>query len=209
MGATLTKRDALLAEMAYQLALQYDILKSPCAGMDARALTDEQTNGAGLAQFASEFGFTFEEAVSAGSPNYLLEHLAGEYEANEDHLFRWSATIQTVLQKFGMVANETPAKALMAEFAGCIKNNVAPWDKYTIELCPTCENEVVIHAIGVTACPVCGAPLAPCSVCGDCDHSCDYGTCPYGCTGGESDDHKEPTTVPVSKETMEEVLPHA
>lgn len=27
---------------------------------------------------------------------------------------------------------------------------------YTLEYCPVCDNEVVIHAYGVTRCPVCG-----------------------------------------------------
>lgn len=36
---------------------------------------------------------------------------------------------------------------------------------YTMEYCPWCDKEVVIHAHGVTRCPSCGAPLAPCSVC--------------------------------------------
>lgn len=47
---------------------------------------------------------------------------------------------------------------------------------YTIEYCPWCDQETAIHAIGITACPNCGKPLAPCSVC----HA-DYGCCPNPC----------------------------
>ena len=46
--------------------------------------------------------------------------------------------------------------------------------KYTIEWCPYCDTEEVIYAEGITACPNCGAPLAPCSMCDECD----YETCP-------------------------------
>lgn len=48
---------------------------------------------------------------------------------------------------------------------------------YTFEYCPNCEKDVVIFSQGVTACPACGEPLAPCSMC----ETCSYDTCPYGC----------------------------
>lgn len=63
--------------------------------------------------------------------------------------------------------------------------------KFTIEYCPWCDSETVIFASGITACPHCGKPLAPCSMCEDCD----YDTCPYGCTGGVEDEFK-PITNP-------------
>lgn len=47
---------------------------------------------------------------------------------------------------------------------------------YTIEYCPWCELEQVIYSKGVTACPDCGKPLMPCSVC----DGCDIRNCPYG-----------------------------
>lgn len=56
---------------------------------------------------------------------------------------------------------------------------------FTIETCPVCGREEVIHIKGVTRCR-CGYPLAPCSVC----ESCDYTTCPYGCNGTDKDDKK-------------------
>jgi hypothetical protein len=74
-------------------------------------------------------------------------------------------------------------------------NTINPND-YTIEYCPHCDSEQVIYAKGITACPECGAPLAPCSMC----VSCDYATCPYGCTGGEEDSHKTITNPHISKE---------
>lgn len=67
---------------------------------------------------------------------------------------------------------------------------------YTLEYCPNCDNEVVIHAYGVTRCPVCGDPLAPCSVCIEEQGGCKAGVpCPYGCDGTENDLHK-PVTCP-------------
>lgn len=72
-------------------------------------------------------------------------------------------------------------------------------DDYTIEYCPFCDSEQVIFAKGITACPECGKPLAPCSMC----EECDYSTCPYGCTGGEKDEHLEVTNPPISKEMAE------
>lgn len=65
---------------------------------------------------------------------------------------------------------------------------------YTIEFCPWCEQEVAIHSKGITACPNCGKPLAPCSVCQDERGGC-ISPCPYGCTGGEADELK-PVTMP-------------
>lgn len=58
-------------------------------------------------------------------------------------------------------------------------------DDYTIEFCPWCETEQFIYSTGITACPNCGKPLAPCSMCKDC-----VDPCPYGCTGGEEDEDK-------------------
>lgn len=56
---------------------------------------------------------------------------------------------------------------------------------FTIETCPVCGREEVIHIKGVTRCR-CGYPLVPCSVC----ESCDYATCPYGCDGTDKEDKK-------------------
>ena len=52
------------------------------------------------------------------------------------------------------------------------------WEDYTMEYCPFCENEVVVYSNCVTACPYCGRPLAPCSMCEEC-----VDDCPYGCDG--------------------------
>lgn len=65
---------------------------------------------------------------------------------------------------------------------------------YTMECCPVCDKEVVIHAHGITRCPSCGAPLAPCTVCIDENGACKK-DCPYGCDGTENDLHK-PVTMP-------------
>lgn len=67
-------------------------------------------------------------------------------------------------------------------------------DDYTLEYCPFCDAEQVIHAVGVTACPECGKPLAPCSMCDDCHMD----SCPYGCTGGTADEFKEVTTPAIT-----------
>lgn len=63
--------------------------------------------------------------------------------------------------------------------------NVYDPKDYTIEACPICGREEVIHIKGVTRCR-CGYPLAPCSAC----ESCDYATCPYGCDGTDKDAEK-------------------
>lgn len=65
---------------------------------------------------------------------------------------------------------------------------------YTMEYCPWCDKEVVIHAHGVTRCPSCGAPLAPCSICAYENGGCKK-DCPYGCDGTDNDLHK-PVTMP-------------
>lgn len=74
------------------------------------------------------------------------------------------------------------------------ESNIA---NYTLEFCPFCEADVIIFAKGVTGCPECGAPLAPCSVCEACS-----GQCPYGCTGGEEDAHKAITNPPITQEEI-------
>lgn len=68
-------------------------------------------------------------------------------------------------------------------------------EDYTIEWCPWCENEQVIFSKGITRCPDCGKPLAPCSVCEECVKNC-----PYGCTGGEEDAEKEVTNRDITEE---------
>lgn len=80
-------------------------------------------------------------------------------------------------------------------------------NRFAVEYCPCCDIEVVIHADGITACPSCGYPLAPCSVCyeerGDC-----VDPCPYGCTGGEEDAKKPITKPPVTDEDIAFVMAH-
>lgn len=78
-------------------------------------------------------------------------------------------------------------------------------EDYTVEYCPWCEEEVVIHAEGITACPTCGKPLAPCSVCWDTYGGC-CKPCPYGCTGGEEDERKPVTTPPITQEEIDFVM---
>lgn len=53
----------------------------------------------------------------------------------------------------------------------------------------------MIYSKGVTACPECGKPLAPCSVC----EECNYDECPYGCTGGEEDEFKQITNKKITQ----------
>ena len=83
---------------------------------------------------------------------------------------------------------------ITAEIAS-VKANMKPED-YTIEYCPYCDQEVAIRSHGITACPSCGKPLAPCSVCFDEQGGCEVlKSCPYGCTGGTEDEFK-PITNP-------------
>lgn len=72
-------------------------------------------------------------------------------------------------------------------------------DDYTLEYCPYCDSEEqVIYAKGITACPNCGKPLAPCSMC----ESCNYATCPYGCDGSDKDEEK-PIDHHITQEEIE------
>lgn len=69
-------------------------------------------------------------------------------------------------------------------------------EDYTWECCPECDTEQVIYSKGITACPNCGLPLAPCSCC---DIQCGDGEdCPYGCTGTNEDERKAVTNPPIS-----------
>ena len=76
-------------------------------------------------------------------------------------------------------------------------------EDYTIEYCPYCEQEVVIHSHGITACPICGKPLAPCSVCDIERGGCTFPSpCPYGCTGGADDEFMPITNPPMTAEEI-------
>lgn len=77
-------------------------------------------------------------------------------------------------------------------------------EDYTIEYCPWCNQDVTIRAHGVTACPECGKPLAPCSVCHDERGGCSaVRPCPYGCNEtGEGDEYKPVTTPPMTAEEI-------
>ena len=76
-------------------------------------------------------------------------------------------------------------------------------DNYTIEYCPFCDSEVVIYSTGITACPECGKPLAPCSMCSDC-----IDPCPYGCKGDSSDEFKAVTNPLITPEEIDWVRKH-
>lgn len=73
-------------------------------------------------------------------------------------------------------------------------------EDYTLEYCPFCEQEVAIRSHGITACPSCGKPLAPCSVCNVDDNDCTK--CPYGCTCSAEDEFKPITNPPMTAEEI-------
>lgn len=75
---------------------------------------------------------------------------------------------------------------------------------YTIEYCPNCDSEQVIYTQGITACPNCDFPLAPCSCCS----KCDYETCPYGCTGTDKDKYKKITNPIITKDEVQRLYPY-
>ena len=89
------------------------------------------------------------------------------------------------------------------EFCRELARQTLKAEDYTFEYCPFCENEVVIHATGITACPECGKPLAPCSVCERCSNPC-----PYGCTGGEADETKPVTMPPMTQAEIDFAREH-
>ena len=71
---------------------------------------------------------------------------------------------------------------------------------YTVEYCPYCDGEVAIRSYGVTACPRCGKPLAPCSVCFDEEKGCRF--CPYGCKCNAEDEFIPITNPPMTAEEI-------
>lgn len=76
-------------------------------------------------------------------------------------------------------------------------------EDYTIEYCPFCKQEVAIRSHGVTACPSCSKPLAPCSMCASERNGCTLpASCPYGCTGGAEDEFKPVTNPPMTAEEI-------
>lgn len=78
-------------------------------------------------------------------------------------------------------------------------------EDYTVEFCAWCCEEVVIRAVGITACPSCGKPLAPCSVCWDAHGGCRE-PCPYGCADAEADEQKPVTAPPITQEEIDFVM---
>ncbi len=76
-------------------------------------------------------------------------------------------------------------------------------EDYTIEYCPFCEQDVAIRSHGITTCPFCGKPLAPCSVCVIEWKGCKFPSpCPYGCTGGAEDEFLPVTNPPMTEEEI-------
>lgn len=78
-------------------------------------------------------------------------------------------------------------------------------EDFASEYCPFCGSEVVIYSKGVTACPECGKPLAPCSMC----EECNYDKCPYGCTGGDTDEFKRITNQRITQAEIDWYLRHS
>ena len=74
---------------------------------------------------------------------------------------------------------------------------------YTLEYCSWCNNEVAIHAQGITPCPCCGKPLVPCSVCAAENDGCHMERCPYGCVGGAEDESKTATVPAMTEEELD------
>lgn len=77
-------------------------------------------------------------------------------------------------------------------------------ERYCVEMCPGCGNEQVIYTTGITPCPDCGYPIAPCVMC----ESCDYQSCPYGCDGTESDSKKAVTRPMISRRAAAMLYPY-
>lgn len=107
----------------------------------------------------------------------------GDLELDELHLF---------IEE--MKHAQAVARALSMQFVGHLDRR-----SYTTEYCPWCDTEQVIYARGVTACPSCGKPMAPCSVChdelnGECPNEC-----PYGCKGTAGDENKSITNPPITE----------
>lgn len=117
------------------------------------------------------------------------------YNPNEDC---YASCISSSIKQIEFLLNELGYDVTIKKreaHEGNVANEINLAD-YTIECCPFCDTEQVIFAKGVTACPNCGKPLAPCSMC----ENCDYSTCPYGCTGGAEDEFKKITNEAISKE---------
>ena len=73
-------------------------------------------------------------------------------------------------------------------------------EDYMIEYCPYCNQEVAIRSYGTTACPKCGRPLVPCSLCSDGTnllHNCSR--CSNGCVRGDDDEN-----MPITNSHMTE-----
>lgn len=76
-------------------------------------------------------------------------------------------------------------------------------EDYTLECCPYCDcSEQVIFSKGITRCPNCGKPLAPCSVCEECTP-----VCPYGCDGTANDEFKTVTNRGITQEEIDVIYP--
>ena len=83
-----------------------------------------------------------------------------------------------------------------------IDNEMLNAEDYTIEYCPWCDQDVAIYSTGITACPNCGKPLAPCSVCYAEGLGCRMENCPYGCSGYPNDEFKRVTNRPITPEEI-------
>ncbi|MBQ3569522.1 MAG: hypothetical protein IJA20_02490 [Methanocorpusculum sp.] len=88
----------------------------------------------------------------------------------------------------------------------CVKriNKVTGEKGVVLELCPECQEEVIIYNEGITPCPDCGEPLVPCSICGDCATT----LCPYGCRGIGDSERLKPTNPVVPPAIRQQALNH-
>ena len=140
-----------------------------------------------------------EHYKAACTAEYIAENHS-EYANPQVALLLGHRTRQ-LIDKAGLSETEAVDEVLRRQRAAEFDPN-----DYTIEYCSCCESEVAIRAKGITACPSCGKPLVPCSVCIN-EHDngcCGLGSdCPCGCDGiGDAD--KLLTTAPPM--TPEEIV---
>lgn len=125
------------------------------------------------------------DEVSLPTVEGIVSDISSHVDKDGDYLNHWPITdsLREYDEVLGLTAEED---FVITETVKDGNGKVYNPDAFTIEACPWCESEQVIHVKGVTRCS-CGKPLAPCSVC----ESCDYATCPYGCDGSDNDVNKK------------------
>lgn len=120
--------------------------------------------------------------------------LSREEDVLREHSNKWDGNTLLGSYYFGKMSGVKWAREALEKVRSAIVYADEPSE--VTELCPHCENEVVLHwdvkDRGYKAfCPLCGERLMLCSACHDDDFACDYSKDTDGCRWNLAEGRKQ------------------